>query len=95
MFDALTGRLITMYLPDPGRAIAALAGQLRPGGVVLLEEFAMSSLRQHPETPVLRAAMGRVIATSPRWASRPIWGSDSATCSGRPGSVRTRWATRC
>ena len=45
-FDALTGRLITMYLPNPSAVIASLSGALRPGGIVLLQEFAMSAARQ-------------------------------------------------
>ena len=44
-FDALTGRLITMYLPNPSAVIASLSRALRPGGIVLLQEFAMSAAR--------------------------------------------------
>ena len=55
-FDAITGRLITMYLPEPGATIGRLAGFLNPGGVVLLQEFAMSQACQLPETAVFRTA---------------------------------------
>lgn len=62
-FDALTGRLICMYLPDPASTIARLAQHLRPGSVVLLEEFSMSSHRQLPETALLQRQMDLVLAT--------------------------------
>ena len=56
-FDAVTGRLITMYFPDPGATIGRLAGFLEPGGIVLLQEFAMSMAHQIPETPLFRTTM--------------------------------------
>ena len=61
-FDAITGRLITMYLPDPGRTIGRLAAMLRPGGVVLLQEFSISAARQHPETPLFRRTLDALLA---------------------------------
>jgi SAM-dependent methyltransferase len=61
-FDAITGRLITMYLPEPGRAVGRLARLLRPGGVVLLQEFSMSAVKQVPETPLFRRTLDDVLA---------------------------------
>ena len=37
-FDAVVGRLILMYLPQPVQAIRKLLGHLRPGGVVVFQE---------------------------------------------------------
>jgi SAM-dependent methyltransferase len=37
-FDAVIGRRVLMYLPDPARAVATLAGLLRPGGLVVFQE---------------------------------------------------------
>jgi SAM-dependent methyltransferase len=62
-FDALTGRLISMYLPDAAQTIARLSQLLQPGGVVLLQEFVMSPSRQVPETPLFRQTIDRVMAT--------------------------------
>lgn len=61
-FDALTGRLICMYLPDPAAVVARLAQRLRPGGIVLLEEFSISSFLQQPETALLRRHLDLVLA---------------------------------
>lgn len=61
-FDAVTGRLITMYLPGAGRTIGRLAAMLRPGGVVLLQEFSISAARQQPETPLFRRTLDAVLS---------------------------------
>jgi SAM-dependent methyltransferase len=37
-FDAVVGRWVLMYLPDPVTELRALAGRLRPGGVVAFQE---------------------------------------------------------
>lgn len=61
-FDALTGRLITMYLPNPPAAIAALSRAVRPGGVVLLQEFAMSTGRPVEGAALLQLTIDRMLA---------------------------------
>ena len=37
-FDAIVGRLVLEFLPDPTAAICRLAGLLRPGGIMALQE---------------------------------------------------------
>ncbi len=61
-FDALTGRLITMYLPNPSATIASLSRALRPGGVVLLQEFAISSAQQVDGAALFQRTLDRVLA---------------------------------
>jgi SAM-dependent methyltransferase len=61
-FDAITGRLIAMYLPDPAATIGRLTGFLEPGGILLLQEFSMSSAGQVPETPLFRRSMDAFLA---------------------------------
>jgi len=61
-FDALTGRLISMYLPNPSATIASLARALRPDGIVLLQEFAISSARQVDGAPLLQRTLDWVLA---------------------------------
>jgi SAM-dependent methyltransferase len=60
-FDAITGRLVTMYLADPAATIERLTGLLRPGGIVLLQEFSISGARQAPETPLFRRTLDAVL----------------------------------
>jgi ubiquinone/menaquinone biosynthesis C-methylase UbiE len=62
VFDVLTGRLITMYLPDPSTVIASLSRALRPGGIVLLQEFAISSAQQIDGAALFQRALDRVLA---------------------------------
>ena len=61
-FDALVGRLVLMYLPDPAAVVGRLARAVVPGGLVLFQDFAMSAARQYPETPVFRVALDRALA---------------------------------
>ena len=52
-FDALVGRLVLMYLPDPGAALRQLVTHLRPRGIVAFQEAELvlyQSVRT-PETP--------------------------------------------
>ena len=46
MFDALVGRLVLMHLRDPAATLASLAQAVQPGGVVVLQEFVVSMVRQ-------------------------------------------------
>ena len=61
-FDALIGRLVLMYLPDPAAVVQRLARAVVPGGLVLFQDFAISAARQRPETAVFRVALDRVLA---------------------------------
>ena len=51
-----------MYLPNPSATIASLSRALRPDGVVLLQEFAISSARQVDGAPLLQRALDWVLA---------------------------------
>ena len=54
-FDALIGRLVLMYLPDPVATLKQLATHLRPGGIIAFQEveFSAYSSVARPETPVM------------------------------------------
>ena len=54
-FDALIGRLVLMYLPDPVATLKQLATHLRPGGIVAFQEVEFSAYASiaHPETPMM------------------------------------------
>jgi ubiquinone/menaquinone biosynthesis C-methylase UbiE len=44
-FDALVGRFILMHQPDPARALAGAARNVRSGGAVIMVESCMTSIR--------------------------------------------------
>jgi ubiquinone/menaquinone biosynthesis C-methylase UbiE len=43
MFDALIGRLVLLYLPDPSETLRRLSWYLRSGGIVAFQEMDMST----------------------------------------------------
>jgi SAM-dependent methyltransferase len=56
-FDAITGRLVLMYVPDPAAVLRTQAGVLRSGGVVAPIEFDLHSARSLPATPLVGQAL--------------------------------------
>jgi SAM-dependent methyltransferase len=56
-FDAVIGRLVLMYVPDPAAVLRTQAGVLRPGGVVAPIEFDLRSARSLPPTPLVGQAL--------------------------------------
>src|SRR5262245_23606569 len=49
-FDAVVGRLVLMYLPDPVAALRRAASLVRPGGVVCMHEADLQYLPASPLT---------------------------------------------
>jgi SAM-dependent methyltransferase len=56
-FDAIVGRRVLMYIPDPLAAVAALATALRPGGTMAFHEHDLSPLPNVANMPVHEVAM--------------------------------------
>jgi SAM-dependent methyltransferase len=56
-FDAITGRLVLMYVPDPAAVLRTQAGVLRPGGIIAPIEFDLHSARSLPATPLVGQAL--------------------------------------
>ncbi|PKA43437.1 methylase [Rhizobium sullae] len=66
LFDAVIGRLILMYLPDPRATLRRLRGFLRPGGVVAFQELAMPLARSVPEGPLFSQCRDWIVGTIER-----------------------------
>jgi len=47
-FDAIVGRLVLLYLPDPAAVLRRLSRQLRPGGMVAFLEYDITQTSQVP-----------------------------------------------
>ena len=50
-FDAVVGRLVLMYYPDPIAAVQKLTQHVRPGGLIIFQEFDMDNARSFPVAP--------------------------------------------
>jgi ubiquinone/menaquinone biosynthesis C-methylase UbiE len=51
-FDAVTGRLVLMYLADPVGALRQAVSRVRPGGLVCMHEGDLGYLWASPQTPL-------------------------------------------
>jgi SAM-dependent methyltransferase len=51
-FDAVIGRFVLKYQPDPAAVLRGLAGRVRPGGLVLFQEMNMSGMTSEPASPL-------------------------------------------
>ena len=67
-FDAIVGRLILMYLPEPAAVLRQLATHLRPGGVLAFQEHDIPSQADAtlPASPLWQQAMSWVTQAFPR-----------------------------
>jgi len=48
-FDALIGRFVLMYLPDPAAALRSLTQFVKPGGIVAFQEMIISNSGSEPK----------------------------------------------
>jgi ubiquinone/menaquinone biosynthesis C-methylase UbiE len=59
-FDAVVGRLVLMYMPDPAATLRVLARHLRPGGIIAFGEYNITpvTMRDLPTMPTTRKLFG-------------------------------------
>lgn len=50
-FDAVIGRYVLEFMPDPAAVLRKLARQLRPGGVLVFHELDLAGGRSYPPVP--------------------------------------------
>ncbi|MGH9320761.1 MAG: class I SAM-dependent methyltransferase [Vicinamibacteria bacterium] len=56
-YDALVGRFVLMYLPDPGGVVRRLCQWVRPGGVVAFLDMDMVAARPVPTVPLAETVL--------------------------------------
>jgi SAM-dependent methyltransferase len=59
-FDAVVGRWVLMYQPDPGAFLKKLKAQVRPGGVIVFHEADHASARSSPSVPIFETSCALV-----------------------------------
>ena len=57
-YDALIGRFVLLYLPDPAAVVRRLCKSLELGGVVFFQETDMTQARQVPRSDLFQAVNG-------------------------------------
>jgi len=62
-FDAVVGRLMLAYQPDPAAVLRHLASLARNGGVIAFQECDLSSASTKPEVPLFTRMVEHVIET--------------------------------
>jgi ubiquinone/menaquinone biosynthesis C-methylase UbiE len=64
-FDAVVGRLILLFAPDPVHVLRAAARQVRPGGIVAFQEWHLTvdALQCSPRLPLWERVWGWIMAT--------------------------------
>ncbi|MXY50611.1 MAG: class I SAM-dependent methyltransferase [Gemmatimonadetes bacterium] len=77
-FDALIGRLVLMYLPDPVATLKQLATRLRPRGLVVFQEidFTMTRSYSNEDTPLMRQLVDWIVEVFERSGANPNMGLD-------------------
>lgn len=59
-FDAVVGRLVLMYYPDPVDALRKLQHHLCPGGLAIFQEFDFANCRSLPPAPTFDRAVSLI-----------------------------------
>jgi ubiquinone/menaquinone biosynthesis C-methylase UbiE len=65
-FDAVIGRLVLMFQPDPSATLRRVSALLRPGGIVAFHESCVPTTRSVPDVALYRQTFDWVIATFER-----------------------------
>ena len=65
-FDAVVGRWVLMYIPDPADGLRTFASRLRPGGVVAFQEGVFTGLQSPYPAGPLHERVSRWMAPPPR-----------------------------
>lgn len=73
-FDAVIGRLILLYQPDPVAVLRRYVAGLRPGSIVVSMEYDMPALRALPHSPMLEQLRSWVLSAFERSGLDPALG---------------------
>ena len=77
-FDALIGRLVLMYLPDPVAVLKQLLTRLRPRGLVVFQEidFTMTQSYRSQDTPLMSQLVDWIVEVFERSGANATMGLD-------------------
>jgi SAM-dependent methyltransferase len=84
-FDAVVGRMVLAFIPDPSTVLAKLAAYLRPGGIVAFRETDWDGARSSPSIPTYDRACRWIIEAMDRAGARLRLGARLAPVFERAG----------
>jgi ubiquinone/menaquinone biosynthesis C-methylase UbiE len=65
-FDAIVGRYVLMFSPDPATMLREIARHLRPGGVIAFHEVDWTGVRSFPPCPIYDQSCSWILETFKR-----------------------------
>jgi SAM-dependent methyltransferase len=77
-FDAVVGRYVLMFQPDPVAMLRRLATHLRPSGVLAFHELDWSGARSHPAVPTYDQSCDWIVTTLAQSGADPRLGAKLA-----------------
>jgi ubiquinone/menaquinone biosynthesis C-methylase UbiE len=77
-FDAVVGRYVLMFQPDPAAMLRRLATHLRPGGVLAFHELDWNGARSHPAVPTYDRSCEWIVKTLAQSGADPRMGAKLA-----------------
>jgi SAM-dependent methyltransferase len=87
-FDAVVGRYVLQFIPDPSAAIARLSSHLRPGGVTFFHELDWDGARSSPSAPTYDRVCGWIMKTIEAGGAQIRLGAHLASAFERAGLSR-------
>ncbi len=74
-FDAIVGRLVLLYTPDPALVLKRYATLVRPGGVVVAMEFEMTAAGMLPSNALAERVVSWIVEAFRRSGLDPLLGA--------------------
>lgn len=84
-FDAIVGRIVLMYMPDPAAVLARLRNVLRLQGLIVMQEGDLVSMGAEPELPDLTRVRDWLLAAFARTGAETQMGSKLCSVMYRAG----------
>jgi ubiquinone/menaquinone biosynthesis C-methylase UbiE len=75
-FDAIVGRLVLMYYPDPVDALRKVIRHVRPGGLIVFQEVDLANARSVPVAPLYERSLTWIKQTLSASGARIYLGSE-------------------
>jgi ubiquinone/menaquinone biosynthesis C-methylase UbiE len=92
-FDAVVGRYVLVFNPNPAAMLKTVARLVRPGGVIAFHEPDWNGSRSNPVAPMYERCSDWIVRTFKKVGTNPYMGQDLHSAFVRAGIPRRQW--RC